>query len=211
MNNASALLFFDIETTARKDAGDLIQVKSPSNYKDPDKIAAYVAEKKAEQLALAALDPDLAVVRAIAWRHGVESWTTTQLANTIQEEAAAICAFWEAFAATNGRCCGYNVIAFDLPFLMRRSMELKIPLPLIPNLARYRSEPVVDLFCLLYNWNPGKGLKWVVKRYGLDNPLPELNGAGVAEMDDETVRRYVANDVYLVAQLYQRMAGVYFR
>jgi len=45
------ILFFDIETEVNPDAVNFIQVpNAPSNYKDADKIAAYVAEKQAESL-----------------------------------------------------------------------------------------------------------------------------------------------------------------
>lgn len=62
---------------------------------------------------------------------------------------------------------------------------------------------------ILYNWGPAKGLKWVCQRYGIENPLPELNGSQVAHMDRETLRQYAANDVLLVVELYKRMSGVY--
>ena len=52
-------------------------------------------------------------------------------------------------------------------------------------------------------------MKWVSKRYGIDNPLPELDGSKVADMDRETLRKYAANDVHLVIELYRRMCGVY--
>jgi len=55
-----------------------------------------------------------------------------------------------------------------------------------------------------------KGLKWVCKRYGIDNPLPDLDGSMVQDMDIETLRAYAANDVKLVQALYKKMSGVYF-
>ncbi len=46
------VLFFDIETTANLDAlVYLPEPMAPGNYKDADKIAQYVIEKKAEQIA----------------------------------------------------------------------------------------------------------------------------------------------------------------
>jgi hypothetical protein len=46
---------------------------------------------------------------------------------------------------------------------------------------------------ILYNWRTARGLKWVCKRYGIDNPLPDLDGSKVAEMDRETLRKYLDN------------------
>ena len=62
------ILFFDIETEVNSDAVEFIQVPSaPSNYKDQEKIAAYIAEKQAEALKTAALDPDYGKIIAIAF------------------------------------------------------------------------------------------------------------------------------------------------
>jgi hypothetical protein len=63
---------------------------------------------------------------------------------------------------------------------------------------------------ILYNWGQAKGLKWVCKRYGIDNPLPDLDGSMVNGMDIETLRAYSANEVRLVQQLYKKMSGIYF-
>lgn len=79
-----------------------------------------------------------------------------------------------------------------------------------PFLAKYRTEPMRDLMGILYNWGQARSLKWVCQRYGIDNPLSELDGSKVAEMDGETLRKYVENDVRLVYELHEKMKGVYF-
>jgi hypothetical protein len=62
---------------------------------------------------------------------------------------------------------------------------------------------------ILFNWDKSKGLKWVCKRYGIDNPLPDLDGSMFAEMDVETKRKYSCNDIHLTIGLLKRMAGIY--
>ena len=62
---------------------------------------------------------------------------------------------------------------------------------------------------ILYNWGQAKGLKWVCKRYGIKNPLPDLDGSQVVNMDPEKLHKYAANDVFLVVELYKRTCGVY--
>ncbi len=67
------VLFFDIETTPNSGAIALLpEPAAPANYKDADKIAQYVSDKKAEQIAQAPLDADLGKVIAMrcssAWR-----------------------------------------------------------------------------------------------------------------------------------------------
>ena len=82
-----------------------------------------------------------------------------------------------------------------------------------PSLARYRDYPVRDLYGLLYNWGPGKGLKAVAKLYGLEPLFPDLgdlDGGDYATMDPLTRVKYLANDVHLTRQLHTLMGGWYF-
>ena len=67
-------LFFDIETLANPENCALMPepvVDAPANYKDPEKITAYVAEKtaaaKAAALEKAALDPDYGKILSIGY------------------------------------------------------------------------------------------------------------------------------------------------
>jgi len=203
-------LFFDIETHANFDAiGFMPAPSAPSNYKDAEKIAAYIAEKKAEQVQSAALDPDYGQIIAISMRRGVDGQNITYLSSEIGEKEL-IQAFWEEYNQAYGSVCGYNIIGFDLPYLMRRSMELNIQIGSIPNLQKYKTSPINDLMGVLYNWQQAKGLKFVCRRYGIHNPLPELDGSMVESMDAETLKAYCANDVHLVVELFKRMNGVYF-
>lgn len=208
------ILFFDIETKARPEAvAHLPAPAAPANYRDVDKIAAYIAEKKADQLASAALDPDTGEIVAISMRRyalRADEQTKVCLAGRDGSECDLLRGFWEAFAATGGHACGYNIIAFDFPFFMRRSLAWGVRPPLIPRLAKYQTGPIIDLYGILFNWAPGKSLKTVARLYGLPNPLPDLDGSHVADMDEETLERYAANDVDLCVHLYELMAGIYF-
>ncbi len=237
----NARLFFDIETRADTEAPTrLPEPEAPANYKDPAKIAAYIAEKKAAQIAQAALDPDMGSVSSLAFRLGERDQTCVHILvpdsgdidyaretedlgchlsvylhddkqERAQMECALLEAFWAAFAEADGDCCGYNILGFDLPFLQRRSMALNVKPPIVlPRLSKYQTDPVRDLYGLLYNWQPGKGLKAVAKLYGLPNALPDLDGGEVAAMDWRVEAAYVANDVALVVALHQRMEGYYW-
>lgn len=206
-------MFFDIETKALPNALDIMpEPKAPANLKDPAKIAAHIAEKKAEQIANAALDPDLASVEAISWFvHGFDPTVNILGDSDLPNECNLIRRFWEMFNHCQGYCVGYNILGFDLPFLLRRSFALGIkPGRWMPNLAKFRVEPVTDLYAILYGWGPGKGLKWISRRYGLKNLVPDLDGSQVATMDRETLRRYSMSDLDLVRQLYDKMNGIYF-
>jgi DNA polymerase elongation subunit (family B) len=204
------MLFFDIETEAHPDAIQFIdEPTAPANYKDEAKIAAYIADKKAELIDRAALDPDYGMIVAIGVKIDKLN-IQTFLKGDKFSESDLIREFWRLYASENGNCCGYNIIGFDLPYLMRRSFDLGVKVPMIPDLRRYQTYPTLDLMMVLYGWQNFKSLKFVAKRYGLHNPLPDLDGSQVKNMDADTLRSYVESDVMLVYQLYKRMEGVYF-
>ena len=211
--NGHMTLFFDIETEANPEAMPYIpEPQAPSNYKDAEKIAEYVAAKKAEQVSGMALDADYGRIIAISMKPGLTQEVETVLVGDekAKTEKDLIELFWKRFENMNGSTCGYNIIGFDLPYLLRRSFDLGINVPYPPQLAKYRNEPTTDLMGILYNWGPAKGLKFVAKRYAIYNPLPELDGSMVANMDRETLRKYAGNDVDLTVGLFKKMYGVYF-
>lgn len=216
------ILFFDIETKPNIDAlNNAPDFSAPSNYKDPEKIDDYIQAKLSAWEEKAALDPDYGYISSISTVIGFEDYPAA-LMSTVLTEDAVIRKYWEIYDMATGYC-GFNVISFDFPYLLRRSMALGIKLPthfdhvLQTNvfdpidLRRYRSWPVIDLMQILYNWSPNaKGLKKVCEIYGIDNPLPQLDGSQVGEMDTETEEAYVNNDVGMVRELYKLMKGVYF-
>ncbi len=212
MYDLNSTLIFDIETEASPEALALVpEPKAPKNYKDPDKIAQYVAEKKLELTSNAALDPDLGHIAAIGIRQGLYGTSKALLLGDagIPNERVLIGTFWEFFYASAGMCAGYNILEFDLPFLLRRSFDLGLKPSRQPDMRKWGSSLSLDLYQVLYHGKPGHGLKWVCKRYGIPNSLDELDGSQFAEMDPATRREYVRNDVELTAQLLERMNGIY--
>jgi DNA polymerase elongation subunit (family B) len=226
-------LFFDLETAANPEALTLAPepiIEAPANYKDPEKIAAYVAEKtaaaKAELVERAALDPDYGKILSIGYSFGPElpvqviaagdpvcvDWDTEGNETVFREltESDLINDFWKAFASCDGRCVGFNILSFDLPYLLARSMYLGIKVPMLPMLAKFRSDPVTDLYAIRYNWGPGKGLKQVCKLLSIPNNCPDVDGSKVKDLDREKLKAYQASDVQLTQALFTRMNGVYF-
>jgi hypothetical protein len=124
-------------------------------------------------------------------------------------ETALLTEFWALFDNARGYTCGFNHLAFDLVFLVKRSMLLNLSRPhTLINWRRYQTAPSRDLFAIINSWTPGKGgLKAVCKALGIENPLPNLNGGDVANLPWHAEARYVANDVALTVALAQRMAG----
>lgn len=211
-------LFFDIETTANPDTIQLMpDPKAPANLKDPEKIAAAIEEKKRELVEMAALDPDYGRLLSIGFSTGDE--VTVMLNEAVfpghdyaMPEEDMLERFWMVLQSCGGACVGYNILSFDLPYLMRRSMALGVKLPLVTMLAKFRTEPVTDLMAILYNWGGDryKPLKTVAMLYGLENGADGIDGSQVAGLDADTLIQYQISDVRLVMQLYRRMNGVYF-
>lgn len=170
-------LILDLATSAIDDAKDFIADPSaPGNYKDPLKIAAYIAEAKSELEQRAGLDIDLARITAVGSLSEDGNGPLVQLCKTEDEERQALKAL---IPTLNSRITlvGYNSLKFDWPLLMRRCLYLGLPAPSI-NLDRYRS-PHLDLWNLLsFNGaTPAHALTWYVKRLGWTDLVKPLTAA----------------------------------
>jgi DNA polymerase elongation subunit (family B) len=229
-------LFFDIETQANLENLGLAPEPKPAvNLKDPEKIAADIAAKKQSLIDMAALDPDYGKVLSIGYATSIDGPITVRMngevyfadkyidlndpASGVQveeytySEVDLLKDFWNVFTDCRGHCVGYNILGFDLPYLLRRSMALGVKVPFVPSLARYRTEPVTDLMAILYNWGADKykGLKQVAKLYGIPNNCPDMDGSQVsADISPMLLHAYQKSDVELVIALYQKMNGIYF-
>lgn len=208
-------IIVDIETVAIDGAAALIEpVSAPSTYKDPEKIAAYIAEKTAEAAAKAALYPWTARVVAL----GVSAdavGDVVYLAGDETDEAEALRRFWRLCHHVDDRyveaIIGFNHLAFDLPVLLARSLLLGVPTPAI-SLDKYRS-PHIDVMARL-TWHgaiPARSLKWFARRFGL--PVEDsVGGADVARLvaagDWEAVHAHCLSDVRLTRALAERLKVV---
>ncbi len=155
-------------------------VRAPSNYNDQAKIDDYIAEKRAERLAMAAVDIDLAQVTGLALTDDGDPAIVEvrpMYGDNPHGEAQMLMRVERALMARDSVAIitfgGFN---FDLPLLMRRARYLNVDFPAI-NLDRYKSRHV-DLCELLSDRNPQRrrSLDFYVKRLGWDLPKA-LTGA----------------------------------
>lgn len=160
------IVYFDIETAPlmtpvleRK----LRDIKPPKNYKDADKIAAFVREENEAILERAALSPLTGQVAALTvLKHGEDKPFVKTLIQF--SEADLIRSFWDmcpSASVGSFRLCGFNIHDFDIPFLVQRSWALGIKVPM---------ELVGDGFSRHYM------PFWLVdlrKVWGLSSPKPE--------------------------------------
>lgn len=208
-------IVLDIETTAIDGAGSLVEpVTAPANYKDPDKIAAYIADAKQAQIEKAALYPWTARVVALGYILG-DGTETVALCRDEAQEAAALMAFWRVVFNHDDRfvqpIVGFNHKSFDLPVLLARSILLGVEAPAL-NLDRYRS-PHTDLMEKLtwYGAIPARSLKWYAKRFGLSFE-DEVSGKDIGGLvkagEWEAVAAHCLSDIRLTKALAERVGVI---
>lgn len=196
-------LVFDIETAPLANAAEYLEpVEAPANYRDPVKIAAWKAEKAAEQLDRAALDPDLARIVAIgAWDGESVPWIEAMQGWKAEEDMLR--GFWSVVKGYH--LVGYNCLSFDLPVLVRRSQYLGIPVPTL-DLGKYKHEGITDLMQVLSFCGQQKyrGLDFYCKRFGILSDdrwtgadIPKLVAAGAWV----SVEKHLAADLKKTAAL----------
>ncbi len=206
------VMFLDIETrTNEKAVAMLDPIKAPGNLKDPAKIQAAIEEKTQERLERAPLDSDLGLIAGIGYAIGSKGEVITNIVTKKNSEVKVLEDFWTQFAIVGGRCAGYNILNFDLPYIVKRSFDLGVRPSLLPQLIKYRTEPVTDLFMLLSGWDyrNGHNFKWICKRYGIPI-LEDTDGSMVKDMSEAELRMYMQSEISATRELYFRMRGYYF-
>jgi hypothetical protein len=194
-------LIVDVATAPIDGAATYLEgsIKAPANYRDADKITAYIAEKEAERLLMAATDIDLARVTAI----GVCASDVVAVydAHSEDEERALLITVAMKIDACDA-VVTYGGFNFDLPLLMRRARYLGVDFPTI-NLDRYRSDHL-DLCEILADRNPQRRrpLTFYTRRLGWADISKPLSGA-------EEARVFETGDwEQLVASVYHDVAAV---
>ena len=215
-------IFFDIETGPLPE-GELAALLPPfdpaevktGNLKDPDKIAAKIAEAAANHRADffndAALDPLTGRVVAVGLLHQ-DSGEFVVIGH--DDEARTLREFWDVCLGDMGRIhqmVGFNTWQFDLPFLFRRSWKHRVPVPLGLRRGRYWAEQLIDLREI---WQLGDrqargSLDAVAKHLGVGAKNGDgHNFAKLWQSDRAQAVAYLRNDVELTRKVAEVM-GVF--
>jgi hypothetical protein len=233
-------IVFDVETGPLADSElsallppfDPAEVKT-GNLKDPAKIAEKLAEAEANHrrdfFDKAALDPltgrVLAIGALVFTSRGEVAAPLGQIADRKEviigheDEALTLAEFWALMRGEMGRLnpmLGFNIFNFDLPFLIRRSWKLRVPVPYGIRRGRYWGDYLIDLReC----WQLGDrqargsldsiarhlgvGSKCVCVPHGATMGKPITGGefAGLWQSDRKLAEAYLRNDLELTAKI----------
>lgn len=196
-------IVLDISTAPLADAEGYLDgvVRAPANYKDAEKIAAYIAEKQAERLAMAGTDVDLARITGVGFTMGTEDGIEVKTVRDESAERAVLSDLAFILGSYRPVIVTFGGLNFDLPLLMRRARYLGVKFPSI-NLDRFKSVHL-DLCELLCDRNPTRKrpLDFYVKRLGwIDLDPKPMSGADEARVHEsgewdrleQSIRRDVA-------------------
>lgn len=208
-------IVFDLETAPLPDAVVYLDPVEPdARLVDPVKIAASIREKTEAQISKCSLDWNVGRIVALGyWTHDLGG--VAHLCQTEEDETRELSCFW--LHAKHRTLVGFNIKAFDLPFLIQRSRYLGVAAPGL-DLGRYsRSESICDLYHLLtFHDAPAtfamrRTLTAFCRRFGIPvtytitgAEVPALVAAGEWEL----VRAHCASDVQLALALARRLGVI---
>ena len=220
-------IIFDVETAAlpESELAALVPPFDPAevrtgNLKDPDKIAAKIAEAEANHrkdfLEKAALDPLTGRVLAVGLLPMAERGTGNAEFRIIDEEdeSKMLREFWEVCRGEMGRInrmIGFNTHLFDLPFLIRRSWKHRVPVPFGIRRGRYWGDEMIDLRDA---WQLGDrqsrgSLDAIAKHLGIGGK--NGNGADFSmlwQSDRAKAVEYLRNDLELTAKMAEALGVI---
>lgn len=212
---------FDIETIPNEDLIDqLPEIEPPKNYKDPEKIEAYLKEEKAKQIQKMALSPFwgriccsvfkdaeiLSISNFMINEKDNVAWTLENLAITVREKGETLIT--------------WNGMSFDIPFLYTRAIILGVNfpsnLPVMSKLCRrYTVEPHCDLMEVYSGWDRSR-------RVSLDLAAKTILGKGKKDIDvstflkllkegkPEPILEHCKSDVELTLRLFDKAVNKLF-
>lgn len=205
-----AYIILDVETIPHPDAHQWCEpVKAARNLKDPEKIAADIAEKTAKQADEFGLDPDTNRIVALGFHVVNRREPEVYLMRDEFEERQHLIQFRDLYSSfADVRLVTFNGFRFDLPVLMRRAMYLDVSFPIL-NIDRYRSEHIDLWQRLSYNGAiSAHSLKFYAKRFGFTT-LDKVDGSQIAQLVKEErwqeIHDHCLSDIGLTHALANRL------
>lgn len=204
---------FDLETVPMvgvENFLDMTGIAAPANYKDPEKIAAYVEAARLKTIERAGLDIDLCEIACISWEDHTGAGGVVP--RNLFDEKVMLSKFWASCGSH--QLVGFNIWNFDLPVLVRRSLYLGVTVPADLRLDGYRPDArVLDVAHVLSFGRRDllHSLDFYCKRFGIDHD-DTVTGADVARLvaegDWPAVTGHCYADLFATRQLALRIGLV---
>ena len=129
-----------------------------------------------------------------------------------EDEKKILESFWEA-AKDVDLFVGFNVMDFDLKYIIQRSMVngVKPKTKVRLSFARYRSEPIFDVMHEWNQWGYGKGvsLDALARALGIPSPKTKMDGSEVFKYYQKgklkEICDYCNADVEVTRKIYKKM------
>lgn len=210
-------IFLDIETIPSQAEGAAERarerIKPPKNYKDPEKIEAYINEKAEEAYLQTSLDGSYGELFCIGFALGDEPAQVVYRDFESTSEKDLLDSFWDILGSdlsVGATWVGHNVLRFDLRFIWQRSVIHRVRMPhRMPFDASPWSSEVGDTMLM---WtgerNSYVSLDELLAILGIESK-DAMSGADVwpyiiAGKEDEVIRHCLRN-VEEVREAYNRM------
>tara|TARA_R100000152_G_C6758341_1_gene182218 strand:- start:699 stop:1331 length:633 start_codon:yes stop_codon:yes gene_type:complete len=209
------MIFFDIETgpLAEQELKERMPVfTAKGNLKDPVKIEADIAEKRKKFEEGATLNAYTSRIWAIGYVKEGEVNIDHYGANpTDTNEAAMVEWFFEQLEGPH-QLCGFNILSFDVPFIVRRAYALGVHVPSSLRQMKYWRDKFLDLMDL---WTLGTYRNETGNRIKLNDFAKHLGLSGKTDSganfwrnmveDQASALAYLKRDVELLAEVYDKI------
>lgn len=200
-------IFLDLETCPSEKLINLFtsKIKAPKTYKDPEKIAAYIEEKKADLVKQMSVDVDFCEIKCIGIKVDDEPAKIISLPDLVKlfndhiEVKAELASEYKE-RVVNFRLVTFNGKKFDLPVIIREAIRNGIEAPFKELKAwtkRYQVSNHIDLMELI-NDNDYKSLDLYSQIY-LGESKEEINFETCSK---EELEKHCLSDVEMTAKLY---------
>jgi uncharacterized protein YprB with RNaseH-like and TPR domain len=209
------MIFFDIETGPL--AQDELEVRMPifearANLKDPVKIEADITEKRKKWEEGATLNAYTSRIWAIGYiKEGEVSIDHYGAEPNATQEASMVEWFFQQLEGPQ-KLCGFNILSFDVPFIVRRAYALGVHVPSSLRHLKYWRDKFVDLLEL---WTLGTYRNEANNRISLNNLAKHLGLKGKTDSganfwrnmkeDQPNAIAYLKRDVELLVEVYDKM------
>lgn len=157
------------------------------------------------------LDPERCRIAALGYAVGDSEVQGIAVGDTMTEESLLqiIWNILETGWENNSPIVGYNVIGFDLPVIMARSILYNVQATRPIDLRKYGNPDVTDLMVARFPSGRPKSLKTLAEQYGIDIPCPDVDGGDVLAMTPEERAEYVCSDVVITRALHRCFRGYF--